>query len=85
MIPAFRYQLYLWFCEYLQGAELMAGGQFEILMPEFMLKAVGFESEDAMLPSPGNVHSGYRVLQSFSATPIKFSFFDGSVVFLALL
>ncbi|XEQ03175.1 type VI secretion system baseplate subunit TssF [Salmonella enterica subsp. enterica] len=68
-----RYQLYLWFCEYLQGAELMAGGQ-SIPMPEFMLKAVGFESEDAMLPWPGNVHSGYRVLQEFSATPTVFCF-----------
>lgn len=54
-----RYQLYLWFCEYLQSAELIAGEQ-TLPLPEFMLKAVGFEPEDAMLPWPGNVHSGYR-------------------------
>ncbi|EDS5976777.1 type VI secretion system baseplate subunit TssF [Salmonella enterica subsp. enterica] len=70
-----RYQLYLWFCEYLQGAELMAGGQ-SIPMPEFMLKAVGFEPEDAMLPWPGNVHSGYRVLQEFFCYADSFLFFD---------
>ncbi|EHM9781765.1 type VI secretion system baseplate subunit TssF [Salmonella enterica subsp. enterica serovar Elokate] len=70
-----RYQLYLWFCEYLQGTELMTGGQ-SIPMPEFMLKAVGFESEDAMLPWPGNVHSGYRVLQEFFCYADSFLFFD---------
>ncbi|EAM3780337.1 type VI secretion system baseplate subunit TssF [Salmonella enterica] len=70
-----RYQLYLWFCEYLQGAELMTGGQ-SIPMPEFMLKAVGFESEDAMLPWPGNVHSGYRILQEFFCYADSFLFFD---------
>ncbi|HCC8815768.1 TPA: type VI secretion system baseplate subunit TssF [Salmonella enterica subsp. enterica serovar Dublin] len=70
-----RYQLYLWFCEYLQGAELMAGGQSSP-MPEFMLKAVGFESEDAMLPWPGNVHSGYRILQEFFCYADSFLFFD---------
>ncbi|CAM7505095.1 type VI secretion system baseplate subunit TssF [Citrobacter portucalensis] len=70
-----RYQLYLWFCEYLQGAELLTGEQ-SIPMPEFMLKAVGFESEDAMLPWPGNVHSGYRILQEFFCYTDSFLFFD---------
>lgn len=37
-----RDQLYLWFCEYLQGADLTVGEQ-HIRLPEFMLKAVGFE------------------------------------------
>ncbi len=36
-----RNQLYLWFCEYLQGADLTVGEQ-HIRLPEFMLKAVGF-------------------------------------------
>ncbi len=53
-----RDQLYLWFCEYLQGADLTVGEQ-HIRLPEFMLKAVGFEPQDAMLPWPKNVHSGY--------------------------
>lgn len=50
-----RDQLYLWFCEYLQGADLTVGEQ-HIRLPEFMLKAVGFEPQDAMLPWPKNVH-----------------------------
>lgn len=56
-----RDQLYLWFCEYLQGADLTVGEQ-HIRLPEFMLKAVGFEPQDAMLPWPKNVHSGYPPL-----------------------
>lgn len=70
-----RYQLYLWLCEYLQGAELLTGEQ-SIPMPEFMLKAVGFEPEDAMLPWPVNVHSGYRILQEFFCYADSFLFFD---------
>ncbi|ECG1031645.1 TPA: type VI secretion system baseplate subunit TssF [Salmonella enterica] len=70
-----RYQLYLWFCEYLQSAELIAGEQ-TLPLPEFMLKAVGFEPEDAMLPWPGNVHSGYRILQEFFCYADSFLFFD---------
>ncbi len=54
-----RDQLYLWFCEYLQGADLTVGEQ-HIRLPEFMLKAVGFEPQDAMLPWPKYVHSGYQ-------------------------
>lgn len=70
-----RYQLYLWFCEYLQGAELIAGEQ-TIRLPEFMLKAVGFQPQDAMLPWPGNVHSGYRILQEYFCYADSFLFFD---------
>lgn len=74
-----RYQLYLWFCEYLQSAELVIGDQ-TIWLPEFMLKAVGFQPQDAMLPWPGNVHSGYRILQNISAT-LTVSYFSTPAVF----
>lgn len=70
-----RNQLYLWFCEYLQGADLTVGEQ-HIRLPEFMLKAVGFEPQDAMLPWPKNVHSGYRILQEYFCYPDAFLFFD---------
>ncbi|HAW0385583.1 TPA: type VI secretion system baseplate subunit TssF [Escherichia coli] len=70
-----RDQLYLWFCEYLQGADLTMGEQ-HIRLPEFMLKAVGFEPQDAMLPWPKNVHSGYRILQEYFCYPDAFLFFD---------
>lgn len=76
-----RDQLYLWFCEYLQGADLTVGEQ-HLRLPEFMLKAVGFEPQDAMLPWPKNVHSGYpgmthrhqladTVVNGFSADPLQ--------------
>lgn len=70
-----RDQLYLWFCEYLQGADLTVGEQ-HLRLPEFMLKAVGFEPQDAMLPWPKNVHSGYRILQEYFCYPDAFLFFD---------
>ena len=70
-----RYQLYLWFCEYLQSAELVIGDQ-TIWLPEFMLKTVGFQPQDAMLPWPGNVHSGYRILQEYFCYTDSFLFFD---------
>lgn len=51
----------------------MAGGQ-SIPMPEFMLKAVGFESEDAMLPGPVMSTAATVFSRSFSATPTVFCF-----------
>lgn len=63
-----RDQLYLWFCEYLQGADLTVGEQ-HLRLPEFMLKAVGFEPQDAMLPWPKNVHSGYPASPSVGTCP----------------
>ena len=59
----------------MQGADLTVGEQ-HIRLPEFMLKAVGFEPQDAMLPWPKNVHSGYRILQEYFCYPDAFLFFD---------
>lgn len=78
-----RDQLYLWFCEYLQGADLTVGEQ-HLRLPEFMLKAVGFEPQDAMLPRPKNVHSGYRILQEYFCYPDAFLFLIFVVVRLCL-
>lgn len=69
-----RHQLYLWFCECLMDAELIAG-EYRLPLPDLWLEAAGFENQDALLPWPKNVHSGYRVLQSISAIP-KPSFFS---------
>lgn len=66
-----RDQLYLWFCEYLQGADLTVGEQ-HLRLPEFMLKAVGFEPQDAMLPWPKNVHSGYTSARSQRKIPAQY-------------
>ncbi|MFU2315800.1 type VI secretion system baseplate subunit TssF [Rahnella sp. PCH160] len=70
-----RYQLYLWFCEYLTDVELIVGKQ-TIRLPNFRLHPVGFEKEDALLPYPKNVYSGYRVLQEYICFLDSFFFFD---------
>lgn len=69
-----RYQLYLWFSEQLMDAELIAGDR-RLPLPDLWLEAAGFEREDALLPWPKNVHSGYRVLQEYFCYPESFFFF----------
>lgn len=69
-----RHQLYLWFCECLMDAELIAG-EYRLPLPDLWLEAAGFENQDALLPWPKNVHSGYRVLQEYFCYPEAFFFF----------
>ncbi|WP_449556577.1 type VI secretion system baseplate subunit TssF [Huaxiibacter chinensis] len=69
-----RHQLYLWFCECLMDAELIAGER-HLPLPDLWLDAAGFESRDALLPWPKNVHSGYRILQEYFCYPEAFFFF----------
>jgi len=54
-----------------------------ILRPEDHLRAVGFESNEGMLPYPRRSFEGYRLLQEYFALPEKFLFFDLSGVELA--
>ncbi len=68
-----RHQLYLWFCECLMDAELIAG-EYRLPLPDLWLEAAGFDNRDALLPWPKNVHSGYRVLQEYFAIPKPSSF-----------
>lgn len=70
-----RYQLYLWFCEYMTEAELVVGEETYSL-PDFRLVPVGFEKQDALLPYPKNVYSGYRILQEYLCFLDSFFFFD---------
>ncbi|VEA05949.1 type VI secretion protein, family [Salmonella enterica subsp. salamae] len=69
-----RHQLYLWFCECLMDAELIAGDH-HLPLPDLWLDAAGFDNQDALLPWPKNVHSGYRVLQEYFCYPEAFFFF----------
>lgn len=69
-----RHQLYMWFSERLMDAELVSG-EHHISLPDLWLDAAGFEREDALLPWPKNVHSGYRVLQEYFCYPESFFFF----------
>lgn len=47
-----------------------------ILPAEDVLKPVGFDSTEAMLPYPDNVFPGYRLLTEYFAYPQKFLFAD---------
>jgi type VI secretion system protein ImpG len=70
-----RYQLYLWLCEYITHAELIVG-EIAIRLPDFRLSPVGFTKQDALLPYPKNVYSGYRILQEYLCYLDSFFFFD---------
>ncbi len=47
-----------------------------VLRPDEHLRAVGFESNEGMLPYPRRSFEGYRLLQEYFALPEKFLFFD---------
>ena len=69
------YELYFWLSNQLSHIEL------EIDCKRFRqeakaLKSVGFERDDALLPYPNNVYSGYRILQEYFCFPESFLFFE---------
>jgi type VI secretion system protein ImpG len=45
-------------------------------LPTEALEPVGFALDDGLLPYPGNVHLGYRLIQEYFVFPEKFHFFD---------
>ena len=47
-----------------------------IELPSRVLRAVGFEKEDALMPFPRRSFTGYRLLQEYFAFPEKFFFLD---------
>ncbi|CAH1043253.1 type VI secretion system baseplate subunit TssF [Halomonas sp. TD01] len=67
--------LYLWMSHYLAHLELEVNGQRQSIATN-ALQAVGFESDQALLPYPRNVHQGYRILQEYLCFPEAFHFFD---------
>ncbi|NDL71886.1 type VI secretion system baseplate subunit TssF [Vreelandella alkaliphila] len=67
--------LYLWMSHYLARLELEVNGQRQSITANAM-QAVGFESDQALLPYPRNVHQGYRILQEYLCFPEAFHFFD---------
>lgn len=67
--------LYLWLNNCLDSIELIADGKAYTLM-RHSLKAVGFDSQDAILPYPKNVYEGYRILQEYFTFPEAFHFVD---------
>lgn len=68
-----RYQLYLWCCERLMDAELLADGH-HCPLPDLWLEPVGFEKQDALLPWPQKQQKGFRVLYEYFCFPESFFF-----------
>jgi type VI secretion system protein ImpG len=61
----------------LRGVALVADEENEaVFLPEEMLAPVGFAPEEEVIPTPSNVHLGYRLLQEYVHAAAKFHFFD---------
>ncbi|MFP1944808.1 type VI secretion system baseplate subunit TssF [Lonsdalea quercina] len=69
------YELYFWLSSKLSHIELEIDGT-RFRQEASTLKTIGFEREDALLPYPSNVYSGYRILQEFFCFPETFLFFQ---------
>ena len=57
------------------GTGSSGSGNSEFLRSE-NIEAVGFSSDDALLPSPGYSFEGYRLMQEFFIFPQKYLFYD---------
>ncbi|WP_421217173.1 type VI secretion system baseplate subunit TssF [Aeromonas enteropelogenes] len=69
------YELYFWLSNQLSHIELEIDGK-RFRQEARALKPVGFERDDALLPYPNNVYSGYRILQEYFCFPESFLFFE---------
>ncbi|HHQ4670783.1 TPA: type VI secretion system baseplate subunit TssF [Aeromonas veronii] len=69
------YELYFWLANQLSHIELEIDGK-RFRQEARALKSVGFERDDALLPYPNNVYSGYRILQEYFCFPESFLFFE---------
>ncbi|WAF92318.1 type VI secretion system baseplate subunit TssF [Aeromonas hydrophila] len=69
------YELYFWLSNQLSHIVLEIDGK-RFRQEAKALKSVGFERDDALLPYPNNVYSGYRILQEYFCFPESFLFFE---------
>ncbi|WP_421236013.1 type VI secretion system baseplate subunit TssF [Aeromonas sp. 601039] len=69
------YELYFWLANQLSHIELEIDGK-RFRQEARALESVGFERDDALLPYPNNVYSGYRILQEYFCFPESFLFFE---------
>ncbi|MFM5082135.1 type VI secretion system baseplate subunit TssF [Aeromonas veronii] len=69
------YELYFCLSNQLSHIELEIDGK-RFRQEAKALKSVGFERDDALLPYPNNVYSGYRILQEYFCFPESFLFFE---------
>ncbi|MGE3540630.1 MAG: type VI secretion system baseplate subunit TssF [Candidatus Tectimicrobiota bacterium] len=71
------YRLYeLLFGSVLRVALLPDASSRPLFLPADIIKPVGFQRAEALLPSPSHAHPGYRLLQEYFCFPEKFLFVD---------
>src|SRR5690606_19145406 len=73
--------LRLWIGAHLESVAFAAvdsgGNDTNVLtLPASSVKLVGFDEEQALIPYPGTVYPGYRLLQEYFSLPQKFAFFE---------
>ncbi|KID06946.1 type VI secretion protein [Hafnia alvei] len=68
-------KLYLWFLHHFKSAIVLLDG-VEFSVPNIDISPVGFNNQDALLPYPKNVYSGYRILQDYFCFPESLLFLD---------
>lgn len=67
--------IYLWLFHYLQSVSFVVNGK-QHSFPTTVIKKVGLDKKDSILPYPKNVHDGYRVIQEYFSYEEGFLFFD---------
>jgi type VI secretion system protein ImpG len=75
--------LRLWVGAHLEGVALAAvdaAGRDTVVttLPKGLVRLVGFEEEQALIPYPRTVYPGFRLLQEYFTLPQKFAFFEVS-------
>lgn len=62
----------------LRGIAVLRDGESKpsVRLPADAVQPVGLALDEGLLPYPGNVHLGYRLIQEYFAFPAKFHFFD---------
>lgn len=68
--------LYLWMRRHLVDVELRCGGRSSPIGRANVVRPVGWEAADALLPWPTFSQPGYRYLQEYFTLPDKFLFLD---------
>ncbi len=68
--------VFLWLFRYLDYVELDVGGGYKHKLGPDLVKPVGYEENQSLLPYGQNSFAGYRLLQEYFSLPDKFMFFD---------
>lgn len=68
--------LYYWLSRHVARVAIRSEGSDAVELGADVVRPVGFDPENALLPWPRMAHDGYRVLQEYFSLPSKFLFVD---------